>query len=123
MLPGAFECIATGSLSSLHRQNAAATSFLSGFNSDAVVGKGGGSGGGFSLSRDARWPILVDPQTAGGLLVGVSAGQAEACVSDLRAVGYGGAAFIGRVLERRVGYGNEGTGLGPLISMCPVIQS
>ena len=115
-LPGAYECIAAGSLSSLHRQNTAAVSFLSGFDDEEYDGrrsagpsvsgtppfgdndhnpsisgsgcfKGGcsfGVAGGFGLARDSRWPILVDPQTAGGLLAGVPSDQVRQMVPSYK---------------------------------------
>ena len=86
-LPGAADCVAAGHLSSLHAANARAL---------AAVEAGSARDW---AARDARWPLLVDPQTAGGLLAGVPAGAAEACVAELRAAGYAGAAVIGRVLE------------------------
>jgi selenide,water dikinase len=70
-------------LSSLHEANAQFGSALRG-----------------GLRNHPLWPLLFDPQTAGGLLAGVPAAQADACLAALHAAGYAQAAVIGRVLPR-----------------------
>ena len=50
--------------------------------------------------KDPRYPLIFDPQTAGGLLAGIPADKADACVAALRALGYDRAEIVGTVLER-----------------------
>ena len=47
--------------------------------------------------QDARFPLLFDPQTAGGLLAGVPRENVDACIEELRQHGYSEAAVIGEV--------------------------
>jgi selenide,water dikinase len=85
-LPGAAECIAAGLLSSLHPTNAkAAAAVIDNYQ---------------QLQAQVLHPLLFDPQTAGGLLAGVDADAAAACVEQLRQAGYGDACVVGRVVEK-----------------------
>ncbi|MFT5181207.1 MAG: selenide,water dikinase [Alphaproteobacteria bacterium] len=49
------------------------------------------------------YPLLFDPQTAGGLLFGVPADRAQACLAELRQAAAPDAAIIGRISERQGG--------------------
>jgi selenide,water dikinase len=46
------------------------------------------------------YPLLFDPQTAGGLLAGVPEARAPACLVALHGLGYTQATPIGRVLPQ-----------------------
>jgi selenide,water dikinase len=85
VLPGAVETIALGITSSLQPQNVRLRR--------AIRDPGG-------ARDDPRYPLLFDPQTAGGLLAGVPAPAAEACVAELREAGYAQTAIIGEVLPQ-----------------------
>jgi selenide,water dikinase len=78
-LDGARELLARGVTSSLHPDNAAALSVLD------PAGR-----------QHALAPLLVDPQTAGGLLAGLPADRAGRCLDELRRRGCR-AAVIGHV--------------------------
>ncbi len=50
--------------------------------------------------KDPRYPLIFDPQTAGGLLASVPADRADACVVKLKELGYGRTMIVGTVLEQ-----------------------
>ena len=93
LLEGAQECVQAGILSSLQPANVRLRRALR--DQAAFV-------------QHARYPLLFDPQTAGGLLASVPADQAESCVAELRAAGYPHTAVIGRILP-------QGDALEPIV--------
>jgi selenide,water dikinase len=88
VLGGAAETVAAGVLSSLQPANLRLRRALKN-QADAIL--------------HPNYPLLFDPQTAGGLLASVPVDTAEACIAELRRLGYPQAARIGRVLAQ----GNE----------------
>jgi len=85
VLDGAEETVAGGILSSLQPANVRLRRALR--NQSEVI-------------DHPRYPLVFDPQTAGGLLASVPADRAEACVARLKELGYGRTAVIGRVTEQ-----------------------
>jgi selenide,water dikinase len=84
-LDGARETVALGIFSSLQPQNVRLRRAIRDLE---------------AAGRHPLYPLLFDPQTAGGLLASVARGEAEPCVAALRAAGYRHADVIGFVSER-----------------------
>jgi selenide,water dikinase len=82
LLAGARETVALGIFSSLQPQNVRLRRAIR---------------DGETAARHPLYPLLFDPQTAGGLLAAVPIGEAERCVAALHAAGYAAASVIGLV--------------------------
>ena len=78
-LPGAAWLLARGIASSLQPANEAFGAMIEGDRGHPA------------------FALLFDPQTAGGLLAGIPASRADACIAALQAAGYGNARTIGTV--------------------------
>jgi selenide,water dikinase len=50
--------------------------------------------------KDPRYPLIYDPQTAGGLLASVPADRADECVAALKSLGYERTMIVGEVLPQ-----------------------
>jgi selenide,water dikinase len=85
VLEGARETVARGIFSSLQPQNVRLRRAIREVE---------------TVARHPRYPLLFDPQTAGGLLAAVPLHEASPCVAALRAAGYADAEVIGLVSER-----------------------
>ena len=87
-LDGTLEVMDKGIFSSLHAENVRLRRAISGMEKAA---------------RNPAYPLIFDPQTAGGLLASVPADNAESCVNKLRELGYESAIAIGEVREADAG--------------------
>ena len=85
LLDGAVDTVAAGILSSLQPANVRLRRALR--DPEAFV-------------DHLRYPLLFDPQTAGGLLASVPAEAADSCLAELRGLGYPEAVRIGRILAQ-----------------------
>jgi selenide,water dikinase len=85
LLDGAVDCVRRGIVSSLQPENLRLRRAI--HNLEAAA-------------RSEIYPLVFDPQTAGGLLASVPGDRAEACLAALRALGYGHAALIGAVMPK-----------------------
>ncbi len=83
LLDGALQTVAAGIVSSLQPANVRLRRAIR--NQEAFI-------------DDPRYPLLFDPQTAGGLLATVPADKVLACVEQLRALGYQHTAIIGHIM-------------------------
>jgi len=97
-LDGAVALLDCGITSSLHADNVAAMAAL---------------GGGTPSLSDTIAALLIDPQTAGGLLAGVPADRSGACLAKLRGLDYRAAeiGFVTRLsgAEPRVHFERDAT--------------
>ncbi|MBE9560483.1 MAG: selenide, water dikinase SelD, partial [Proteobacteria bacterium] len=82
ILDGALEMIETGIFSSLQEQNVRLRR--------AIKDPG-------KLKEHRHFPLLFDPQTSGGLLAAIPAGNAEACLTELKELDYPVSVIIGEV--------------------------
>ena len=82
LLDGALETVKAGILSSLQPQNLRLRRAIHDVE---------------QASKHPAFPLLFDPQTAGGLLAGVPDEHASACIDELHAMGYPDAVIIGQI--------------------------
>ena len=92
LLPGAQDCVDRKIFSSLQPANLRLKRAVR----NEVQAKG-----------NPKYPLLFDPQTAGGLLACVPSDAADACLAALAAAGYRSAAIIGEIMEET---GTPGSG-------------
>ncbi len=93
LLDGAQECVQAGITSSLQSANVRLRRALR--NQEQFI-------------KHPRYPLIFDPQTAGGLLASVPAHQVDACIEALKMQGYPHTCKIGRILP-------QGDALEPIV--------
>ena len=82
LLDGALETVQAGIVSSLQPQNVRLRRAIRDLD---------------KVGEDPRYPLLFDPQTAGGMLASVPGDRAALCVDALRRIGYARSAVIGTI--------------------------
>jgi len=82
ILEGVRETLHRGWLSSLYPQNLRAARAIANLN---------------QVDQHPLFPVLFDPQTAGGLLAAIPASRAQDCLRSLQIIGYGQSSIIGKV--------------------------
>jgi selenide,water dikinase len=87
-LDGVLEVMGAGIFSSLQAENVRLRRAIAGREEAAA---------------DRAYPLIFDPQTAGGLLASVPNDNVGACVNALRDLGYGSAIAVGEVREADTG--------------------
>lgn len=85
ILEGALETMRFGIFSSLQPSNVRLRRAIK--NQDAAA-------------KHELYPLLFDPQTAGGLLATIPSQHAQACISELQQLGYQDACVLGRVEQK-----------------------
>ena len=83
ILDGALEMVEAGIFSSLQPQNIRLRRAVR---------------NGEEVAQDPRYPLIYDPQTAGGLLASVPGELADGCVAELKKLGYPHTAVIGEIM-------------------------
>ncbi len=84
IMDGALEMIATGIFSSLQEQNVRLRR--------AIKEPG-------ELRQHKHFPLLFDPQTSGGLIGAIPAGNVQACLAELQQLGYPISCVVGEVTD------------------------
>ena len=85
VLAGARETIDEGIFSSLHPENLRASRYIDNLE---------------QVENHAHYPLLFDPQTAGGLLASIPDSQARMCLAALKDLGYESSCAIARVMAQ-----------------------
>ncbi|ARV62035.1 selenide, water dikinase SelD [Nostocales cyanobacterium HT-58-2] len=88
VLPGARETIEKEIFSSLHPDNLRASRYIENIE---------------QVQNHPLYPLLFDPQTAGGLLASIPDSQTDSCLAQLKALGYECSCAIARVVAQVAG--------------------
>lgn len=88
LLDGAIESVQNGIVSSLHPQNLRSRQWIQNVT---------------EIESNAKFPLLFDPQTSGGLLASVPIEHAADCLNALKAAGYRESTIVGSVLPAQEG--------------------